>query len=150
MIDRMVVGVDGSSNARAALEWAIALAEQLSAELVVVHSVGLREGAAVRDEHDRAQLSSDFVQHWCAPLAASSVARRCLLADGDPVSVLLRVAGDERADLIVVGCRGISDRAELMLGSTSAQVTQRSVVPVVVVPAAPREPQVVRDAGGEA
>jgi nucleotide-binding universal stress UspA family protein len=135
MIERIVVGVDGSANARAALDWAAALAEGVQAEVLAVHGVGLRERAALHgDGRDEAWLRAQFDDVWCAPLANRAIRRRRLLLDGDPVSVLLRTIRDEHADLLVVGCRGVGERPELLLGSTSAQVTQRSPVPVVVIP----------------
>lgn len=134
MIQRIVVGVDGSTNSKDALEWAVALARSVNAEVIAVHAVGLLEGATAHDEAGRGPLREKFETAWCAPLSATGVARRRLLVDGDPVSVLLRVVGDVQADLLVVGSRGVGERAELLLGSTSTQVTQRSAVPVVVVP----------------
>jgi nucleotide-binding universal stress UspA family protein len=134
MIERIVVGVDGSANAHAALTWAVDLAGAVGAEVIVVHGIGLREAAAFRDERDRALLERELAEVWSAPLVGSGIHHRRLLVDGDPVTALLRTAQDARADLVVVGCRGVGDRAELLLGSTSAQVTQRSPVPVVVVP----------------
>jgi nucleotide-binding universal stress UspA family protein len=131
LIERIVVGVDGSANGRAALEWAVGLASSLSAEVIVVHGVGLREAAGI---HDHERFRKRFDDEWCAALAGSSVRSRRLLLDGDPVSVLLRTVEHEQADLVVVGSRGVGDRPELLLGSTSTQMTQRCTVPVVVVP----------------
>jgi nucleotide-binding universal stress UspA family protein len=134
MIERILVGVDGSSNAHAALVWAVELARAVDAEVLVVHSIGLRESAAFRQTDDRTLLERELHEVWCSPLAHSTVRHRVLLVDGDPVGTLLRTADDAHADLIVVGCRGVGDRDELLLGSTSAQVTRCSELPVVVVP----------------
>jgi nucleotide-binding universal stress UspA family protein len=132
MIERVVVGIDGSANAAAALDWTIGLARALGAEVVAVHAVGLREASAGHTA-GRDDLRARF-EEWCAPLDGAGVSERRLLLDGDPVSVLLRTAEETRADLVVVGTRGVGDRSELLLGSTSSQVTQRSAVPVVVIP----------------
>jgi nucleotide-binding universal stress UspA family protein len=48
--------------------------------------------------------------------------------------VLLKVADGESADLIVLGRRGAGGASELVLGSTSLQVTAEAGVPVLVVP----------------
>jgi nucleotide-binding universal stress UspA family protein len=133
MIRRIVVGVDGSANARKALEWAVDLAGALGAEIVVVHAVGLREAASERAEHKH-ELQARFESDWCAPLAGSGLRAQRLLLDGDPVSVLLRAVEQQDADLVVVGCRGVGDRPELLLGSTSSHLVQASDRPVVVVP----------------
>jgi nucleotide-binding universal stress UspA family protein len=42
---------------------------------------------------------------------------------GDPAKEILSVAGEERADIIIMGRRGLSDLAGLLLGSVSREVT---------------------------
>jgi len=137
-IERIVVGVDGSNNARRALEWATDLACAIDAEVVAVHSVGLLERLAsaqaeAADAH-YAQARHLFDTDWCAALEDAPVRSIRLLRDGNPVSVLLGVADELEADLIVVGSRGLGGYPELLLGSTSTQVAQHSTRPVVIVP----------------
>jgi len=51
---------------------------------------------------------------------------RTITRAGDPAKEILSVASEERADVIVMGRRGIGDVAELLLGSVSRKVTQRA------------------------
>lgn len=44
-IQRMIVGINGSENGEAAFRWAVEMASDLSAELVVVYAVGVAEDA---------------------------------------------------------------------------------------------------------
>lgn len=139
IIERIMIGVDGSEDSRAALDWAAGLARQLDAEIVAVHAVGLLEHLAPPDGPTPGAPHRDQVQHvfeerWCAPLDAAGVRSRRLTADGPPAMVLLRVAADEDVDLIVVGSRGVGGFPELQLGSTSAQLVQHAPVPVTVIP----------------
>lgn len=136
MISRIVVGVDGSANSAAAINWAIALARSLRAEVVAVHAVGLRESAASVEGEERQALEQRFASEWSAALDADGrdVSSRRVLVDGDPVAALLRTVDDVAADIVVVGSRGVGDRPQLLMGSTSTNVAQRSPVPVVVVP----------------
>ena len=139
-LERIVIGVDGSANSAAALEWATGFAAQVGAEIVAVHALGLLE----RLEHDvpvpaephRDEITRRFEDLWCAPLERSGVRSRRLVRDGPPVPVLLALAEEEDADVIVVGSRGLGERPELLLGSTSTQVAQHSTRPVVIIPAA--------------
>jgi nucleotide-binding universal stress UspA family protein len=138
-IERIVVGIDGSDNARKALGWAAELARALDAEVVAVHSVGLLERYASGQQEDLDTTLDDarhlFDTEWCAPLDEPTVRSIRLLRDGNPVTVLLAVADEFDAGLIVVGSRGLGGYPERLLGSTSTQVAQRSTRPVVIIPA---------------
>jgi nucleotide-binding universal stress UspA family protein len=137
---RIVVGVDGSENAGRALACAVDLARAIDAEVVAVHSVGLLERLASSQSHEVDPASVDirheFETVWCAPLNDADVRSLRLVRDGNPVSVLLDVAEEVGADLIVVGSRGLGGYPELLLGSTSTQVAQHSTRPVLIVPSA--------------
>lgn len=138
-VERMVVGVDGSENAHRALAWAVELAERLGSEIVAVHALGLLTrpagGSPSPVEAHRDEIGRAFEQIWCRPLAESKTVRsRRALVDGDAVTGLLDVSRRERADLIVVGTRGMGGRPELLLGSTSHAVAQHASCPVTIVP----------------
>jgi nucleotide-binding universal stress UspA family protein len=109
---RIVVGLDGSVHGEDALAWARAATASVEAEIVTVHARGLLEHGAPMPEG-------------------------VVIEDGDPVSVLLRVAADCSADLIVVGRRGAGGDPDLLLGSTSHQLAERSPCPVVIIPPNP-------------
>jgi nucleotide-binding universal stress UspA family protein len=134
----IVVGVDGSAAAHEALRWAVELGEALGGEVVAVHGVGLLEEVHDPDEPDstwRAGVRDLVERGWCARLAGASCPHRVVVRDGPAVDVLLGVAADECADLVVVGCRDIGTaNPALTLGSTSLHVLQAARVPVLVVP----------------
>jgi nucleotide-binding universal stress UspA family protein len=135
---RILVGVDGSTNSLGAVEWTAGLAKVAGSEVIAVHALGLLEhlqGSNPISAHShRDEIRDHFETAWCAPLDSAEVRCRKLLHDGSPVSVLLQVAEDEDADLIVVGSRGLGGYPELLLGSTSTQVAQNSSRPVTIVP----------------
>ena len=143
-VERIVVGVDGSANSQQALVWAAELARAVDAEVVAVHSVGLLERFAAADSEAASESESGdprysearhlFDTQWCAPLDDPETRSVRLLRDGNPVSVLLAVAEEVDADLIVVGSRGLGGYPELLLGSTSMQIAQHSTRPVVIIP----------------
>lgn len=141
-LERIVVGVDGSGDSLAALDWASGLAHTVGAEVIAVHALGLLDrlegGEPVPTERHREEIRRRFETTWCAPLDRTGVRCRRLVRDGPPVSVLLAVAGDEAADLVVVGSRGLGGHPQLLLGSTSTQVAQLAPCPVVVVPSPSR------------
>lgn len=136
-IERIVVGVDGSDNARRALTWAAALASALDAEVVAVHSVGLLERLEEDGREDGAGYADSrhrFDTEWCEPLDDSGVRSIRIVRDGNPMSVILDVADEFDAGLIVVGSRGVGGYPELLLGSTSTQIAQHAKRPVTIIP----------------
>lgn len=143
-IGRIVVGVDGSGGSAAALRWASDLARAEAAELVVVHvvepasydtgSLGLPR--AVLNEADWRQAIHDELEGtWCAPLIDGGVRHRTRVEQGHAGPRLVAVAGEEHADLVVTGRRGLTGLAELLQGSVSTFVTHHAPCPVAVVPA---------------
>ena len=139
-LQRIVVGVDGSENSVAAVGWTAGLAAATGAEVVAVHALGLLDhldsDEAVPSQPHREEIRQRFEGDWCASLARPDVRCRHLVRDGAPVNVLLAVADEEDADLIVVGSRGMGGAPELLLGSTSTQIAQHSARPVAIVPGA--------------
>jgi nucleotide-binding universal stress UspA family protein len=142
-IDTIVVGLDGSTGSARALGWAVGLAELVTAEVVAVHSIGLlargADGVAVPAQMIRAEIERRCREEWSEPLRASPVASRVVIRDGHAVSVLLMLAEEVSADLVVVGSRGVGGFPDLLLGSTSHQLAQHSPVPVVVIPPSIRD-----------
>ncbi len=137
VISRIVVGVDGSPNSTAAVEWAAALGDATGAEVIAVHALGLIEhlrpaGEPVPVEHHEAEIGRRMAEEWCEPLVRRKRHFDCQLAYGPPERVLREVANSERTDLIVVGCRGLGGSS--LLGSTSSQLAHRPPCPVAVVP----------------
>lgn len=148
-IARIIVGVDGSDGSRRAVQWASDLARAIEAEVIAVHAIAPPAAPYWAPEIAVAiepQLSEDQVQawrtslqrqldrEWCAPLRDAGVRFRAAVVDGHPAAVLMRVADDENAGLIVVGRRGHGGFAELVLGSVGHQLTHHAHRPVVVVP----------------
>ncbi len=143
---RVVVGTDGSDNARHALAWVAGVAVPSDAEVVAVHCLGLLfhpdagalgPGALEPAQSHRDEIRALLDGAWTAPLRDAGVRFRAELRDGSPVTVLLAVADEVDADLLVVGRRGAGGFPGLLLGSTSSQLAQSSTRPVTIVPPGP-------------
>ena len=134
---RIVVGVDGSGAARRALAAALVIAERAGAEVVAVHALGLLDelhDPSVPDEQWRAEARDRVETTWCAPLLAAGGGHRVELRDGPGPDVVLAVAEEEGAVLVVVGSRGVGAEPIRALGSTSLRLLEAARVPVLVVP----------------
>lgn len=128
----IAVGFDGSLDAESAARWTFDLAQRVGAEVVVVHAVGLLEHAAHRD------LTVGFeatVRDLLGQAGLDPSRVRWHTSDGDPCSVLLRAMdAPVTADLVVVGSHGQGSHTGRLLGSTSHELAEHAVVPLVIVP----------------
>jgi nucleotide-binding universal stress UspA family protein len=135
----IVVGVDGSPNSIAALQWAAARARISNA---VVHAVYawqfpatatalIGDGAASPAPMARAagEALDGFIAAADLP---SSVHVVPTVREGSPAKVLLNQA--QQAGLLVVGARGHGGFVGLLLGSVASTVTHHAPCPVAVIP----------------
>jgi nucleotide-binding universal stress UspA family protein len=134
----IVVGVDDSRGARAALDWALDEARRHGARVEVLHAfeveiawIDAAESAKWSElQREAAQaVLSTVIEGAGAPAAGEIDAR---VVEGNPVTVL--VEASEHADLLVVGSRGRGGLRGLLLGSVSQRCVERARCPVVVVP----------------
>jgi nucleotide-binding universal stress UspA family protein len=141
---RVVVGIDASETARHALEWAVAEAAARGAELEVVHGwqapyLGGYPYAMPLDPAPYEEAAIATVDHALGEVDVAALASPPIrtIAAGGARSGLLDAS--RRADLIVVGARGIGGFRGMLLGSISHAVARHAECPVVVVPAAPSD-----------
>ena len=140
---RILVAVDGSPGAREAVAAGIELAKGLGAPLLFV-AARSAPPAALGDPFYQRRLSEVLaklrpaVDAALAAAAEAGVEADAELAEGEPAEVILSVAANWEADLIVVGSRGLGPFAGAILGSVSRAVVQRADRPVLVVKAGSR------------
>jgi len=144
---RIVVGFDGSPEARDALEAAVELAAGLGATVQVVHAVETPQQLA-----DHLWVGAPTPEGWAEELRAqgeealeearilvgSRAPVETLLAEGVPSQELARAAAG--ATLAVVGSRRFGALRRLVLGSTSAELLSKAELPVLVLPRAAADP----------
>jgi nucleotide-binding universal stress UspA family protein len=132
---RIVVGVDGSEHSNAALRWALAEAEarpdsQVTAVLAWQVPFLSFPGAFDRDELEKAY--KNFLIETVSGIAAKpAVPLETLVAEGDPTQTMVEASKD--ASLLVLGIRGRSPFAGLLLGSVSQGAAATAHCPVVLV-----------------
>ncbi|WP_225800969.1 universal stress protein [Streptomyces sp. NK15101] len=132
----VVVGVDGSPSARAAVLWAAAEADRRGRPLHLVHAADTDRRALFADaetiqavrERGRDLLieTANTVQERFPDLAVTKE-----LSRQEPVAGLRAAAGHRGT--IVVGNRGLGGFSTLMLGSVGLGVAARAEAPVIVV-----------------
>src|SRR5579864_3057085 len=133
----IVAGTDGSASAEKAVDRAGELARVMGATVHVVISykdpaagawMAAASGFAVGEAFSDADLRSEaqrIVDRSRERLAAKGIAAEAHVCSGDPAQALMSVAADEKAEMIVVGNRGMSG-AKRMLGSVPNTVSHNA------------------------
>ena len=141
MISTVAVGTDGSKTAATALEAAIDLAERFGARLVVISACSASpRGGGVRlagttSEHPGWDANEALQVERILAAAEESAAARGLecqtaMATGEPADVLVKLADEHQADLLVVGNVGIHRR---VMGSVPNTVSHKAECSVFLV-----------------
>ena len=130
----IVCGFDGSASAEAAVGWAGWTASCCGAEVIGVNVYDWNPMIGDSTNQEMIGQRRSELEAATSRLRARGVRCRTMVETGDSRVVLLAVAQLHSADLIVVGSRGRSQIAELLLGSVAHYLTHHSDIPVVVVP----------------
>ncbi|HEU5405228.1 MAG TPA: universal stress protein [Gaiellaceae bacterium] len=139
----IVVGVDQSEGARAALRFALEEAKLRRATLRVVHAWQYGYIGATGVEGAYPALGGDIKELRAGAETALAETLRESIPEADTVEIERRVVEgrpaavlvDESrgADLLVVGSRGHGGFTGLLLGSVSQQCAHHAACPVVIV-----------------
>ena len=139
---RILCPIDFSASSLAGLQLAFAFAQEGDAELTLLHVLDdpdenelfvprpydVHQHHAHREQHalqNLDQLIPQPVRDWSSP--------RIRVASGKPYEEILAAAGQNRADLIVVGVQGRKPLDLTLFGSTTNQVVRRATCPVLTV-----------------
>lgn len=138
MFSKILVGVDGSDCARRAFASATDMAKVTGAKLLVLcvvqppMAMGQRKETAAKFvgilEREAKLILADYAQE----ADRKGVKAETMLARGHPARIILYTASAEKADLVVVGSRGLGGVKGLLLGSVSSAVVHNSKTPVLV------------------
>jgi nucleotide-binding universal stress UspA family protein len=133
----IVVGVDGSHGAYSAVELAASIASATRQPLLIVwvrHMPAFIEASSALGEANVAldQLGDHLEAEVKAVLARHDVAWTFEARRGDPAVELMAAADEREAALVVVGHRGHSQAASLLLGSVATRLVHQARQPVLV------------------
>lgn len=137
----IVVGIDGSEGAARALRFAAQEASLRGTDLRIVavwnvpaafYASEAMAPAIPVDHFERSMRSAVERQVDECLAAYPDLERQLIVTEGTPSQVL--VEKSERADMLVVGSRGLGGFRGLMLGSVGQQCAHHANCPVVIVP----------------
>jgi nucleotide-binding universal stress UspA family protein len=141
---RIVVGTDGSETAAEAVRQAVDLAKLSGAELSIVSAY--EPLSKRRVEAEKLDAPAD-VQYEIGPRedvnlvldAAAASARKEGIevqthpVEAEPAEAILNVAEETKADLIVVGNKGMTGARRFLLGSVPNNVSHHAPCSVIIV-----------------
>ncbi len=138
---RILLGYDGSKNAKMALTKATQLIKNTDGELVVVVVANVPSPAPYADRSYYEQTRKEMVEHANSLLTeASDLAKQAgvakvtgLVREGFPPEVIASHASETGADMIIVGRRGIRGVDRTRIGSVSSSILAISKCDVLVV-----------------
>jgi nucleotide-binding universal stress UspA family protein len=144
MFGSIVVGTDGSETAGEAVRQAMQLAGIVGARVHVVSAYEPTGSARLREERESLP---DEMQWMVKPRedveealtgAASSMRDQGVevvtyARQGDPADAILDVAEEQKADLIVVGNKGMTGAKRFLLGSVPNKVSHNAPCTVMII-----------------
>jgi nucleotide-binding universal stress UspA family protein len=143
-IKKIMVALDFTSHSKGTFDYAVKIAKNLNAHLVVASIINSRDISAVEmvasmgyevdSEHyvegvkaERESMLNNFIED-------SHVDRehvRTIFKVGNPTNELLKLIVKENVDMIVMGARGHTDIEHIFVGSVAEKLFRRSPVPVL-------------------
>ena len=139
MIQHILIATDGSAPARQAADFAASLAMRYRAKVTVLNAF-TPVPAHLGEADSSRRLPRTLGEAWDLVANIAKHLREMGIADvdtdvveGPAANVILGAAESRKADLIVIGARGLGTWRGLVLGSVSMTVTQRAESPVLVV-----------------
>jgi nucleotide-binding universal stress UspA family protein len=136
----IVVATDLEGRSEAALEYARKLATQYGARIVLAHGLDPLEYAAVegvpgRVLNDMPEQARAVLDHLAADLLRDGIHSHSEIRQGEVAQMLVDVAQDYEAGLIVIGTRGRLGAGPVLVGTVAEQVVRLACCPVLAVAA---------------
>jgi nucleotide-binding universal stress UspA family protein len=144
MFSSIVVGTDGSETAKEAVRQAAELAKTLGSSIHLVSAYEPVPEGRLREE--RHEVPEDLqwmvnpredvnatLEEADEHLKAAGVQVETYAREGDPADAILDVAEEQRADLIVVGNKGMTGAKRFLLGSVPNKVSHHAPCSVMII-----------------
>jgi nucleotide-binding universal stress UspA family protein len=147
MISKMLVPTDGSKTALKSIEYAVELAKQTGATLTLIHVIDnsfyvAQLISAVESPTHLTEPVEDYMRQVADACLAEGenlcekkgIQVKKVVRSGHPVEEIVKEAEESKADLIVIGCHGISAIKAVVLGSVTFGIIHKDTkIPVLVV-----------------
>ena len=130
MLSTIAVATDGSDTAKRAVESAFDLAGRFGAAVVILTAYTVDPGDGAAWASSSATHAERVLADAEEAAAGQGLTCSSAMSEGDPGDVIVALAEQHNADLLVVGNKGMHRR---LLGSVPNTVTHRASCSVLVV-----------------
>ena len=142
MFKKILYPTDFSDVARKALDYVVCLKDAGAQEVVILHVIekGNFDAIARYATKDILEIEKNLRERAMAEilpieerLKKKGFKVKVIITRAVPYMGVLDVEKKEKASLIVIGSHGMSNIAEIFLGSVAEKVTRRAKTPVLVI-----------------
>ena len=139
---KILIAVDDGPTAETVALNGLQLAQQLNAEIALISVVDTEflmtdGGLTPREMADIIKIDFKKSQKIIMYKVFKDIQVSAFVEEGKPFEMILKVAGEWQADLIVVGTHGRTGLSHLLMGSVAESVIRHSTKPLFVVPTKP-------------
>ncbi|MFZ1881731.1 MAG: universal stress protein [Gaiellaceae bacterium] len=143
-LERILIAIDDSPSASAAIEQGLAIAGDEGAQVIFAHVVSIAGEHFVPgdDKPDRVpeKARTELLIEAESKAAAAGIECATELLIGYPPKQIALLADELDVDLVVIGSRHLTGIKRFLLGSTSRALLGETVRPILVVPEPVLEP----------
>jgi nucleotide-binding universal stress UspA family protein len=151
-IRKMMVACDLSDYSGQIISHAVALAEEMDCEIVVVNVINQRDvdmvekalagyGNFTVDEYIQNQRKdrTAFIEKRLKEAGGQTLQAKIAVRAGVPFHELIAAVREEGADLVVMGTKGRGNLTGVLLGTTAEKMLRRCPVPLLSIRVGPLE-----------
>jgi nucleotide-binding universal stress UspA family protein len=136
-IKQILIPIDGSKNSFRALDMAIFLAKQHKAKLFGISVIDLPtilEYSVLDPVSKRLEKKANLILKRAKLRSFKSrISFKSKIIHGSVGPSLIKFSQRNKYDIIVIGARGLGSFSEIVLGSVSNFIIQKSKIPVVII-----------------
>lgn len=137
LFKKICLPVDGSEHSNHACAYAVEVAKESGAEVVLVHSFGfiptLLGGDAAKSVREEMKgISAKILAPYKKTLDDEGVKHTERVEEGHADEVISCAVNEEGCDVIIIGSRGLSDLEGVFVGSVTHKVLEKACCPVLV------------------
>jgi nucleotide-binding universal stress UspA family protein len=144
MFGSIVVGTDGSETANEAVRQATELAKAVGASIYLVSAFEPVGNQRLREERQQVPEDMSWMVNEREDVNATlkqaeeqiredGIDVEIFARQGDPADAILDVAEEQKADLIIVGNKGMSGAKRFLLGSVPNKVSHHAPCSVMII-----------------